>query len=71
MRREVVMEVGMAYLAYAVPHTAFHLLHLDHFTALEAAFQISALASSVVVPALLLCAGPTATETGSPGRGGK
>jgi hypothetical protein len=43
-----------AYLAFAVPHTLFHMLHLDHLTSGGVAGLAITLGVTVVVPVIVL-----------------
>lgn len=45
---------GAAWLAFSIPHLAFHLLHLDMFTTPDKIGNIVALAGAVVLAAALL-----------------
>lgn len=48
--------VGLAWLAYAVPHLVYHYLHLDVFDPVDQALNVVVLAVTVLVPAYLALA---------------
>ncbi|GAA3440985.1 hypothetical protein [Planomonospora venezuelensis] len=52
--RLLVRTVLAGYLAYAVPHLAFHLGHLRHFAMVDVVGQVVTLSIAVVVPLALL-----------------
>jgi hypothetical protein len=70
------VRVGLTgFLLSAVPHLVFHLQHLRHFSAGDAAGQVVLLAAEVVLPVVLLALsrvpGATRPTTGAPSwRGG-
>lgn len=46
--------VGLAWLATGVPHLVYHAAHLGPFTVVDAVAQVLALATSVVLPLVLV-----------------
>lgn len=60
MEKRLVQLVLLAYLAFAVPHLAFHLGHLHDATAADIVFQVVALGSAVLLPVVLLAIVPRA-----------
>lgn len=48
--------VGLAWLAYAVPHLAYHYVHLDVFEPVDRVLNVILLAVTVLLPAHLLLA---------------
>ncbi|GGS67314.1 hypothetical protein GCM10010156_27820 [Planobispora rosea] len=52
--RLLVRTVLAGYLAYAVPHLAFHLGHLGHFPTVDVIGQVVTLSLVVVLPAVML-----------------
>lgn len=54
LERRLVVVALLAYLAFAVPHLAFHLGHLHGASDVEAAVLAGMLIAAVVVPAALL-----------------
>ncbi len=54
LERRLVIIVLIAYLAFSVPHTAFHVQHLDHATPAQAAALTAGLLAGVLLPVALL-----------------
>lgn len=63
MEKRYVQVVLVAYLAFAVPHLAFHLIHLHDATVGDVVFQVVSLGSAVVLPLVLLAIVPRAFRT--------
>jgi hypothetical protein len=54
MERRMVRVALGAYLLFAVPHLAFHVMHMENFTTAAAVGQTTALVIAAVLPAALL-----------------
>ena len=54
MDSRLVVVALVAYLAYSVPHLAFHLSHLHDATSADVTFIVLSLGGSVVLPAAVL-----------------
>ena len=52
--RELLIAVGLANLAYGIPHLVYHLRHLDVYDTSDKIANIAALSSVLVLPLLLL-----------------
>lgn len=63
MQKRYVQLVLVAYLAFAVPHLAFHLGHLHDATMGDVVFQLVSLGSAVGLPLLLLALVPRALRS--------
>lgn len=55
-RRGPARLVGLAWLAYAVPHLTYHYLHLDVFEPVDQVLNVAVLAATVLLPAQLALA---------------
>ena len=67
LERRLVVVALLAYLAFAVPHLAFHVGHLDGATSLEATVLTVLLVGAVVLPLALLALTPRAAPPRAPG----
>ena len=60
LEKRYVVLVLLAYLAFSIPHLAFHLGHLHDASAADVAFQVISLGLAVVLPVVVLALVPSA-----------
>jgi hypothetical protein len=66
MERRLIVVALLAYLAFAVPHLAFHVGHLEGASSLEAMVLVVLLAGSVALPLTLLAVTPRTQNRRAP-----